>query len=180
MGPADGLQVVFVQELLADVLAPTVPRSSRRGSEAILALIRGIRPQQVTQRARVRHILHAVDAPQLIQCINFRREATMQTEDLILNLGSNWQTLEEISKHLPNEVRPILLEALIIEAIQFIDLSVLVVPPEDGDPASVFDLEQQDVEEGLYAVEAAVYVISHEEVIGVLGKWGSTGSFPQI
>lgn len=104
----------------------------------------------------------------------------MQTEDLILNLSSNWQTLEEISKHLPNEVRSILLEALIIEAIQFIDLSVLVVPPEDGDPASVFDLEQQDVEEGLYAVEAAVYVISHEEVIGVLGKWGSTGSFPQI
>lgn len=55
-----------------------------------------------------------------------------------------------------------------------------MIPPEDGDPASVFDLEQQDVEEGLYAVEAAIYVISHEEVIGVLGKEGSTGNFPQI
>lgn len=180
MGPADGLQVVFVQKFLADVLAPTVPRTPRRGSEAILALIRRIRPQQVTQRSGMGHILHAVDAPQLIQCINFRRESTMQTEDLILNLSGNGEALEEISKHLPNEVRSIFLEALIIEAIQLIDLSVLMIPPEDGDPASVFDLEQQDVEEGLYAVETAIYVISHEEVVGVLGKEGSTGNFPQI
>lgn len=117
MGPADGLQVVFVQEFLADVLAPTVPRTPRRGSEAIFALIRRIRPQQVTQRSGMGHILHPVDASQLIQGINFRGESTMQTEDLILNLSCNGEALKEISKHLPNEVRSILLETLIIEAI---------------------------------------------------------------
>lgn len=180
MGPADGLQVVLVQEFLADVLAPAISRPSRRRSEAILALIRGIGPQQVAKWARMRHILHPIDASQLIKGINFRGEAAMQTEDLILNLRGNGQTLEQISKHLPNEVRSVFLEALIIEAVKFINLSVLVISPEDGDSASVFDLEQKDVEEGFNAVEAAIDVIPHEEIVGVLSKKEGTGNFPQI
>lgn len=128
----------------------------------------------------MRYILHAIDAPQLIQGINLGRESTMQTEDLVLYLCGDGEALEEISEHLPNEIGSVLLEALIIEAIQFVDLSVLVVAPEDGDPAPVLDFEEEDVEEGLHAVEAAIDVISHEEVVGVLGKEGSTGSFPQI
>lgn len=180
VGPADGLEVVFVEELLADVLAPAVPRSPGRGGEAVLVLIRRVGPEEVTERAGVRHILHAIDASQLIQGINLGRESTMQAEDLVLNLCGDGETLEEIREHLPDEISSVLLEALIIEAVQFIDLSVLVVAPEDGDPAPVFDLEQEDVEEGLHAVEAAIDVIPHEEVVGILRKRGSTGNFPQI
>lgn len=55
-----------------------------------------------------------------------------------------------------------------------------MVTPEEGDSVSVFDLEEEDVEEGLNAIEAAVDVVTHEEVVGVLAKMRGTGSLPQI
>ena len=117
----------------------------------------------------MRHILYAIDSPQLVQSVNFRRKPSMQTKDLIFYFSSDRQALEEISKAPPNGISGILLETLIVKAIKFIDFSVLVVAAKDGDAAAVFDLEQQNVEEGLHAVESAVHIVAHKEVVCVLG-----------
>lgn len=45
-----------------------------------------------------------------------------------------------------------------------------MVAAEDGYPAFVLDLEEQDVEEGLDTVKAPINVIAHEEIVGALGR----------
>lgn len=57
----------------------------------------------------------------------------MQAEHLILDFSCDWQTLKNISKHLPNEVSPIFSQAFVIKSIKFVDFSVLVVATQDGD-----------------------------------------------
>lgn len=104
----------------------------------------------------------------------------MKAEDLVVDFCSYGEALEDFSEQFPNQVCVVFPEALVIEAIEFIDFSVLVVASEDGYPVPVLDFEEEDVEEGLYAVEATVDVISHEQIVGILSVRGSTGSFPQI
>ena len=40
--------------------------------------------------------------------------------------------------------------------------------PQDSYSVLVLEFQQDDIEEGLHAIEAAVNVISHEQVIGIL------------
>lgn len=81
----------------------------------------------------MRDVLEAIDVPELIQSLNLRRESAVQAEDLILNFCCHWQTLENISEHLPDKVRPVLPETLVVKSVELVDLPVLVVAPEDGD-----------------------------------------------
>ena len=92
----------------------------------------------------------------------------MKAEDLIFNGGWYRQALKDFSKTFPDEIGSIFFKALIIESIQFVDFSVLVVPPQDSYSVLVLEFQQDDIEEGLHAIEAAVNVISHEQVIGIL------------
>lgn len=104
----------------------------------------------------------------------------MKTEDLVVNLCSHGQTLEDFSEEFPDKVGVVFFETFVIEAIEFIDFSVFVVASEDGNSIPVFDFEKKNVEKGLNAIESTVDVISHEEVVGVLSARRGTGSFPQI
>lgn len=104
----------------------------------------------------------------------------MEAKYLVLNDCGDGEALKDVSEEFPDEVSVIFFEAFVIEAVEFVDLSVLVVAAENSDPALVLDLEEQDVEEGLDTVEAAINVIPHEEVVGALGRTESTGSLPQI
>ena len=104
----------------------------------------------------------------------------MQTKYLVFDFSRYGQTLEQLRKQFPDEVGRVLSETFVIETVEFVDLSVFVVASKDGNSVFVFDFEQQDVEEGFHRVESAVDVITHEEVVGGLGKWGGTGSLPQI
>ena len=104
----------------------------------------------------------------------------MKTEDLVFNLCCNRQALKEVGEHFPNEVGSVFSEALIIESVEFVDLSIFMVASEDGDSGFVLDFEQKYVEEGLDAVESSVNIVSHEEIVGGLDEKIVTGSLPQI
>ena len=89
----------------------------------------------------------------------------MKTEDLVFNLCCNRQALKEVGEHFPNEVGSVFSEALIIESVEFVDLSIFMVASEDGDSGFVLDFEQKYVEEGLDAVESSVNKVAEKEVV---------------
>jgi hypothetical protein len=115
----------------------------------------------------MRDILEAINVPELIEGLDLGRQSTVQAKDLIFDFRCNWQALEDISEHLPDEVGAVFPEALVIEAVELVDLAVLVVASEDSDAGAVLDLEEEDVEEGLHAIEPAVHVVPHEQVVRV-------------
>jgi hypothetical protein len=51
----------------------------------------------------------------------------MQAKNLIFYLSCNRQALEEVSKHFPYEISAIFFETLIIEAIELVNLAILVI-----------------------------------------------------
>ena len=91
----------------------------------------------------------------------------MNTEDFVINNGSDSQVIKNLSKGSPHIERPILLDALIIEPIDLGDQPRLVVAPEEGDPVSVPDFEREEQEECFYAVPAPVDVVPEEYIVGV-------------
>jgi hypothetical protein len=116
----------------------------------------------------VRDILHPVDGFDLVELLDFRGEPAVQAEHFAFDDGREREVGEDLGEELPNGLGAVLLEALIVEPVLPVDLSVLVVAAQDGDAVAVLDLEDQHIEEGLDAVEAAVDIIAHEKVVGVL------------
>lgn len=104
----------------------------------------------------------------------------MEAEDLVVDFCSNRQALEDFRKQFPYQISTIFPQTLVVESVELVDLPVLVVPSQKRDPMPVLDLQQQHVEESFHRVEPSIHVVSHEKVVCVLGKEGSTGSFPQI
>jgi hypothetical protein len=122
-------------ELLRNILPKSVAGATRRNTPP--ASIIRIGPEKVAHRAFVRNLLESIKGANLVECVNRRRQATMQTEDLInklthdkegagdysfsayliLNQSSQRQIIEQIGEVFPNIWRSILPKALIIEAI---------------------------------------------------------------
>lgn len=72
MGPADHLQVVVVDEFIGYVIAPAVSGAAGGGVEPFFAIVCGVRPQQIAERAVVGQVSLAVDVPDLVQILYFR------------------------------------------------------------------------------------------------------------
>lgn len=61
----------------------------------------------------------------------------MNTEDLVINEGSQAQVIKHLRAHLPYIVAAVLLDTLIIEAVHLCDLPGLVVAPDQSHPYRV-------------------------------------------
>ena len=86
---------------------------------------------------------------------------------LVVDQCGEWEVVKEVGEVLPDVCVAVLPEALVVEAVDLGDLSGLVVAAEDGDAVAVSDLECDEQRDGLDRVVAAVYVVAHEEVVGV-------------
>ena len=167
MGPADHLQVVVVDKFVRDVIAPAVPSAAGGGVEPFFAVVCGVRPQQIAERAVVGQISLAVDISDLVQILYLRGQPSVEAEDRAIDDCGQRQALEDLCEHLPDRIGVVFFMAFIVEAVQFVYFPVLVVASEDGDSAFVFDFEEQDVEEGFDRVEAPIDVVTHEEIVSV-------------
>lgn len=78
------------------------------------------------------------------------------------------KVIKDIGEIVPDGFAAVLLEAFVVESINFIDLLILVVPAQDRHAIPVAQLQGEDQRHGLHAVEATVHVIAHEEVVGFL------------
>ena len=79
----DELNGIGLVELLHDVAAKEVARPARAQPPPINVL--RIRPHEIAHRSIVRHLLLAVDHPDLIERVDRWREATVHAEDLVLD-----------------------------------------------------------------------------------------------
>lgn len=68
MRPRNKRESIIMIEGLADVLSKGVPCTT--GGYTPPAAVVGVRPEQITHRAFVRHLLYAVDASDVIQRID--------------------------------------------------------------------------------------------------------------
>lgn len=85
MRTSDHLQVVRVVELLRDVLAEGVARSSR--VHAPTRPVVRVTPQQVAHRPLVRHLLESFQRSDVIQGLNTRGKAAVQAKELPFHHG---------------------------------------------------------------------------------------------
>lgn len=95
----------------------------------------------------------------------------MHGEDLLVNDGSDGQAVEAVCECLPEpDVVPSL--AFVVEAVDTVDRSALVVAAKDEEVLGVFDLVSEQKADSLKRLLASVHVIAEEEIVGL--RWEST------
>ncbi len=109
-----------------------------------------------------------VDGSDLVDGLDLRAEASMHTEHLPVDNGSDGQVIEDLGAVLPGIGVPVFSVDLIVEAVNGGNLAGLVVASQQGDPVGVFDLQAQQVLESLNGVEAPVNKIANEDVAGLV------------
>ena len=92
----------------------------------------------------------------------------MEGENLSFDDCREREVLEDFCEEFPDRLSPIFLYALIVKAVVPIDLPVFMVSTKQGNPISVFDLEDEHVEEGFDTIEAAVHIVTHKQKISFL------------
>lgn len=88
----------------------------------------------VTHRALVRHLLDAIERPDLVQCVDGRRKPSVKAEDGVLHQSGQREVVEHVGEVLPHVRVAVLAEAFVIEPVHLRDLARLVVASKDGHP----------------------------------------------
>lgn len=76
-----------------------------------------VTPNQVTHGPLVRHLLHPIQIPRMIQRINRRRESSMQTKDAIGYHRSHGEVVKGVGEVLPNVGIAVFSKAFIVESV---------------------------------------------------------------
>ena len=108
----------------------------------------------------MRHFLNAVEAADVVECVDARRETSMEAEDLVIDEGSEWEIVEEVGEELPDVCIAIFAQALVVEAVHLCNLSGLVVTAKDGDSGGVSNLEGNEEGNGFDGVVASINVVA--------------------
>jgi len=109
------------------------------------------------------------DTANLLHRVQIRAQAAMHGEDLLIDDGSNGQAVEAVRKCFP-QLNVVAALALVVEAIDAVDGSALVVAAQDEEVLGILDLVGQEEADGLERLLASVDVVSEEEVVGLRGE----------
>ena len=83
MGSSNQRKTIVMVERLANVLAESVPSSSRTYTPT--APIIWIRPQQVAHWPFMRHFLYPIERSDVIKSVDAWAQSTVQTENLVVD-----------------------------------------------------------------------------------------------
>lgn len=158
VGTCDQRQAVIVIESLRNVLAKGVPSTS--GADSPAAPVVGVAPKQVAHGTFVRHLLYSVERANVVECIDRRRQASVQAEDLVVDEGGEREVVEEIGKVFPDVRVAVFAQALVVEAVDLRNLTRLVVSAKDCDALRIADLQGNEEGDRLYGEVAAIDVIA--------------------
>ena len=106
------------------------------------------------------NLLDPVKRPDVVESVDAGRQTAVQTEDLVVDQGSQRQVVEQICEELPDVGISVLAKTLIIEAVYLCDLSGFVVAAQDGDSGRVSDLQGNKEGDGLDRVVPSVNIVS--------------------
>ncbi|CDK26665.1 unnamed protein product [Kuraishia capsulata CBS 1993] len=152
-----------------------VGAKSERHTSVVLAppcdVLVWIRPQQVAEQSHIWDIGRSHHPSNLLHCVEIRTESSMHGKDLFVDDGSNRQTVETISKRLPqlDIVAPF---ALVIESVYSVDGGTLVVTSQDEEILRILDLVREQQTDCLQRLLAPINVITQKEIV-CFGRKGS-------
>lgn len=126
------------------------------------------------------YILNSVNGFDLIKSLDLRGESTVEAKDLIFNNSGKRQVHEDLGEHFPDGFVSILFHTFFIEAIKLIDLPILMVSSQNGNPVSVVYLQYQHIQESFHTVVPPIHIVPHEQEVRVLTHSKITGRRPQI
>jgi hypothetical protein len=172
MGSADKVNVVLFEELFDDGLAECVGDASVVLTPAGLTLLR-IGPKQVAKQTVLGNLSRPCDLLQLSYSDKFGRETSVHAENLVIDEGRNGHAIENILELFPDADWVAAL-ALIVEAIDSIDLSALVVTAQQEEVLLEFDLVREQKNDCLQRILSTIDIVSKEEIIGF---WGEAAIF---
>jgi len=95
------------------------------------------------------------------------REKGGKITDLVLDESCEGEIIEEIGEVPPYVGVSVLPQAFVVETVDLGDLARFVVASKDGDAIAVPQLHRDEKSDGLDGVVSSVYVITHEEVVGI-------------
>ena len=90
-----------------------------------------------------------------------------KSTDLVLDESGEGEVVEQIGEVSPYIGVSVLPQAFIVETVNLSDLTRFVVASEDGDTVAVPQLHRDEEGDSLDGIVPSVYVIAHEEVIGI-------------
>jgi hypothetical protein len=96
-------------------MAESVASTSGRDTPT-KAVVR-IRPDQVAHGAFLRHFLYSVSRPNLVETVYAWGEATVETENLVLNNCCQWEVVKEFCEDLPHISITVFAHALVIKSV---------------------------------------------------------------
>ena len=168
MGSADEVDIVLFQELFDDGLSKSVRNTAVVLSPARLALFR-VRPDQVTEEAILWHFCRPGDLLKLGDCDELWAETAMHTQDFVIDERSDRHAIEDILELFPHANRVAAL-ALVVEAVDAVDLSTLVVTAQKEEVLLELDLICEEEDDSLKRVLSSVNIVAQEEVVSLRGE----------
>lgn len=84
----------------------------------------------------------------------------MGSKDLVLDDCSQWQVVEQVSKHFPCICVLILSDAFVVETVVLSDCPRFVISSQDGDSVFVANFESQEETDSLNGVVASVDIVT--------------------
>ena len=174
----DQVQSIRPIELLRYVRSKCVACSSWRHAPAHPFI--GVRPKQVAHGPFMGDFLNSVKFSNLIEAFEMRREASMETENLILNNSCHRQVVKKVSVVFPNICIAVFPITLVIKSIDLCNLSALMIASQNGNSVRESHFEQYKNCYTFKGVIASVHVVSHKEIIGVWRKSSNSKQLKQV
>jgi len=172
MSSTDEVHVVFLQEPGNDVRSKSEGNSSIVLAPAGDVLVR-IRPQEITEKTRIRNIRRSHDTSDLLHALEVRTQTSMHSKDFLVDDSGDRQAVEAVGKGLP-QLDVIATFALIVEAIDTIDRRAFVIAAEDEKVFGIFDLVGEQEADGFERLFTTIDVVTKEEIVGF---WGESAIF---
>mmetsp|Transcript_3559 Transcript_3559/g.6806 ORF Transcript_3559/g.6806 Transcript_3559/m.6806 type:complete len:278 (+) Transcript_3559:505-1338(+) len=163
MRARDQLDCVCRVELRNHVAAEEVAGAARAEAPAVNILRVG--PHEVAHRPLVRRLLQPVEVLDLVDGVERGREAAVHAEHRVVDDGGEAEAVEDVDAKLPHVGVAVLLEALVVKAVDLRDLAALVVAADERHALRVPHFEREQQQKRLDRVVAAVDKVAHEDVV---------------
>lgn len=160
---ANHVDIVRAVELGDHVRAKEIASAARRHAPASLVL--RIAPKQVAHGPVVRHLLLPVDAANLVEVLDGRRQPAVHAEYFAVDDRRKAEVVEDLRAVPPHGRRSVLAQALIVKAVDLCDLARLMVAPDQRDSVRIAHLQRQQQQKRLHTIVAAVHEIAHKQVV---------------
>jgi hypothetical protein len=113
------------------------------------------------------HLLYTIESPDIVECIDARRETPVEAEDLIIDQGCEREIIEKVGEVFPDVRVTVFSKTLVVEAVDLCDLAGFVVTTEDCDALRISDFESNQEGDGFNGVVSSINVVAYAQELAL-------------